>query len=127
MNIRRHFAATLAVFVAVTSFGGCMSVKKVDQPPEAIRENIRNGGLIRPGDRVAVVSVSQGERIFVVSEVDDDNIRGEGVEMPIDDVVALQRHSIDPVRTGLAIYGGYGVALFALLGVVYLSLALGAL
>ncbi|MCY3623933.1 MAG: hypothetical protein OXH68_19760 [Gammaproteobacteria bacterium] len=104
-----------------------MSVKKVDQPPEAIRENIRNGGLIRPGDRVAVVSVSQGERIFVVTEVDDDNIRGEGLEMPIDDVVALEKRSIDPVRTGLAIYSGYGVALFALLGAVYLGAALGAL
>ena len=127
MSIRRHFAATLAVFVAVTSFGGCMHVKKVDQPPEAIRENIRNGDLVQPGDRIAVVSASKGERIFVVSEVDNDSIRGEGVEMSIDDIVALEKRSIDPVRTGLAIYSGYGAALFALLGVVYLSAALGAL
>ena len=127
MNIRRHFAASLAVFLTVTSFGGCMSVKKIDQPPEVIRENIRNGGLVQPGDRIAVVSASQGERIFVVSEVDKDTIRGEGLEMAIDDVVALEKHAIDPLRTGLAIYGGSGVVGFALLGVVYLGAALGAL
>lgn len=104
-----------------------MSVKKVDRPPEAIREGIRSGDLLQPGDRIAVVSVSQGERIFVVTEVAEDSIRGEGLEVPIDDVVALEKRSIDPVRTGLAIYGGYGVAYFAVLGVVYLGAVLGAL
>lgn len=127
MNIRRHFAGCLAVSLAATSLCGCMSVKKINQPPEAIRENIRSGDLIQPGDRIAVVSVSQGERIFVVTEVAEDSIRGEGLEVPIDDVVALEKRSIDPVRTGLAIYGAYGVALFAVLGVVSLGAVLGAL
>ena len=113
--------------LAVTSLCGCMSVKKIDQPPEAIRENIRSGDLVQPGDRIGVVSVSQGERIFVVAEVDKDSIRGEGLEVPIDDVVALEKRSIDPARTGLAIYGGFSVVLFALLGVVFLATGLGAL
>ena len=127
MNLRRHFAWTLALSLAVTSLCGCMSVKKIDQPPETIRENIRSGDLVQPGDRIGVVRVSQGERVFVVAEVDKDSIRGEGLEVPIDDVVALEKRSIDPLRTGLAVYGGYIVALFALLGVAFLTIGLGAL
>ena len=68
-----------------------MTVQKVHQPPETLRDNIRNGDLVRPGDGIAVVTVNQGERILVVTQVDQDSIRGNGVEISIDEVVALEK------------------------------------
>jgi hypothetical protein len=119
------YSSGLAVLFVVASLGGCVNIEKVHQPPGTLRENIRQGELIRAGDRIAVVSSSLGERIFVVTEVDQEAIRGKGIEVPIDDVVALETRALDPVRTGLALYGGYGAAGFAMLGLIIFSSLLG--
>ena len=83
-----------------------MSVQKIDLPSKELQDEIRSGGVVRPGDRIAVVSVGLGEQVFVVTAVDQDVIRGESVEVPIDEVVTLEKRKVAPVRTGLAIYGG---------------------
>ena len=104
--------------------GDCVKVQKIDLPPKALQDEIRSGGVVRPGDRVAVVSESLGEQVFVVTAVDQDVIRGESVEVPIDDVVTLHKRSVAPVRTGLAIYGGLYLVGFAAIGVLILASAL---
>ena len=105
--------------------GGCMSVQKIDLPPEGLQDGIRNGGVVRPGDRIAVVSENQGEQVFVVTAVDQNVIRGESVEVPIEDVVTLEKRSVAPVRTGLAVYGGAFLVGIAAFGLLFLGSALG--
>lgn len=95
---------------------GCMTTTTVTESPEVLRQEIRGGELVKPGDRVSVVTTRTGEHVFTVAEVDADAIRGGGIEVPIDDVVALQKHKVDVVKTAAAaggVYLGAG-ALFAL-------------
>ena len=99
--------------------GGCMSVQKLDLPPESLQDGIRSGNVVRSGDRVRIVSKSQGDLKFVVTTVDQDSIHGELVEVPIDDVVVLEKRKIAPVRTGLAIYGGAFLVGASAVGVLF--------
>ena len=102
-----------------------MSVQKIDLPSKELQDEIRSGGVVRPGDRIAVVSVSLGEQVFVVTAVDQDVIRGESVEVPIDEVVTLEKRKVALVRTGLAIYGGAFLVGIAAITLLYVGLLLG--
>ncbi|MYF29498.1 MAG: hypothetical protein F4029_02495 [Gammaproteobacteria bacterium] len=102
-----------------------MTVQKVHQPPETLRNSIRSGELVQPGDRIAVVTVSQGERILVVTQVDEETIRGDGLEIPIDEVVALEKRKISAMRTGLAVYSGLALIPYGVLGVLIVGSMLG--
>jgi len=116
--------ATAVLIAAMVVAGGCMSVQKVELPPKPLQDEIRRGGVVAVGDHVTVVSTGQGEQTFVVTEVDQDVIRGASMDVPIDEVVSLEKRKVDPVRTGLAAYGGLYLAVVAGILVSWLVAAL---
>ena len=116
--------ATAVLIAAMVVAGGCMNVQKVDLPPKPLQDEIRGGGVVAVGDSVTVVSTGQGEQTFVVTEVDQDVIRGASVDVPIDEVVSVEKRKVDPVRTGLAAYGGLYLAGVAGVFVYWLVAAL---
>ena len=93
--------------VAAIVVSGCVTVHKADGSPEALREAIRAGELVKPGDRVTLMTPTIGERTIRVAEVDDDFVRGENTQVPIDEIVALEKKRIDPVKTAGVVVGGY--------------------
>lgn len=120
-----RFVAILALGIAVVALHGCTTAQKVHQPPDALRENIRSGDLVGPGDRIAVVTVTEGEQTFVVTDIDQDTIFGDGIEVPIDEVVALEKRRISAARTGLAVYGGLALVPYAIWGLLLVGGMLG--
>ena len=87
------------VLLGLLSLAGCISVQKFEEPPLVLRDAIRNGELVAPGQHVSIVTTSRGEMEFRVTEVDRNVVRGirgaEKVEIPIEDIVALQTRRID--------------------------------
>ena len=117
----------LAVPLVLLLVSGCMRVEKPDHPPEALRDAIRGGELVQPGDRVAVTSVGGGEQVLVVAgiDIDNDTIRGAGAEIPIEEVTALEKREFSPVRTGLAGLGVSAVVVIAVATSVFLGFIAG--
>ena len=103
--------------IGTVLLAGCVNTTTVAKAPEALRQEIRAGDLVKPGDRVSVVTIGTGEHIFTVAGVDTDVIRGEGIEVPIDDVVALQMHELDEARSWTAV-GGVTLGVGALLAIL---------
>jgi len=105
-------AACAAVFFAL-ALAGCINTEKIEQPPTSLREAIRNGELVEPGQHVTVVSTSRGELAFRVTEVDRNVIRGkdvgDDVEVPIEDIVALQTRRVDLLATAGLVVGWYAL------------------
>lgn len=107
MNKRRADSRTdsstmLVYSLVLLLLSGCTSAEKLEYPPEALRDAIRRGEVVQPGDRVAITSVGGGEQVLVISEIDDDTIRSADAEVPIEEVIALEKRKFSPVRTGLA-------------------------
>lgn len=96
----------MALLVLLALTGGCTTVKRIDMDPAPLRDELRAGGVVKIGDRVTVVSEVQGDLTFVVTGVDGEFIRGESVEVPIAEVLILEKRKFAPLRTGGAIYGG---------------------
>lgn len=99
-------ARPIALLVLLALAGGCTAVNRVAMGPVELRDELRAGGVVKTGDRVTVVSESQGDLTFLVTDVDDESIRGDSVEVPIDEVLLLEKRAFAPLRTGGAIYGG---------------------
>lgn len=116
--------AAAVLTAALVVAGGCMNVQKVDLPAKPLQDEIRNGGVVAVGDNVTIVSVGQGEQTFVVTEVGQDVIRGGPLDVPIDEVVTVEKRTVDPLRTGLAAYGGLYLATVAGILVSWLAFAL---
>ena len=94
--------------------------------PTTLRGELRAGGVVQTGDKVTVISEAQGDLKFVVTDVDGEVIRGESelgepVEVPINEIVALEKRKFAPVRTGAAIWGGTFLASLAAMSVMLLG------
>ena len=95
---------TLLALLALAA--GCTATHRVDMDVETLRDELRSGGLVEVGDRVTVVTTVQGSLTFEVTDVDAESIRGDSVEVPIDEVVTMEQRKIAPLRTVGAVYGG---------------------
>ena len=114
--------ARAIVLFGLLSLFGCISTQKIEQPPSVLRDAIRNGEVVEPGQHVSIVTTSRGELEFRVAEVDRNAIRGKDVEVPIEDVVALQIRSVDVLATASLAAGWYvltGVAVYLALVLTY--------
>ena len=113
------------LLLALSGFAaGCVATKRIDMAPQALREEVRAGAIVKAGDRITVISETRGALTFVVTEVDPDAIRGESVDVPIDEVVLLEKRQFAPLRTAGAIYGGTLLVGITALGVAGLILLL---
>jgi len=105
--------------VAAILMSGCVTVQKAGGSPEALRQAIRAGEVIQPGDRVTVVTTTMGERTFTVTAVEEDSIRDGATRIPIDEVVALEKHRIDAGKT-IALVGGAYLGLYLAAALAFL-------
>ena len=99
--------ACAVVLAGVLSLAGCVSIQKFEEPPPLLRDAIRDGDFVMPGQYVSVVTTSRGELAFRVTEVDRNAIRGKEEEVPIDEIVALEKRRFDLVKTAGVTVGGY--------------------
>lgn len=117
--------AVVALLV-IAACAGCMSMRPVDAPPEVLRDYIRDGVVVQPGDQI-VVMTEEGEGIHVdVSSVDEDFIHGhqfpaKNVSVAIDEIVAMRKRDADVGRTILAAGGGYVVLVAAIAAMVFIN------
>lgn len=110
---------TLLALLALA--GGCTAVNRVNMEPGELRDELRAGGVVKTGDQVTVVSEVQGDLTFRVTDVDGESISGDSVEVPIDEVLLLEKRVFAPLRTGGAVYGGSFLVLITAMSVAWIG------
>ena len=85
----------ILILFALLSLSGCMTDQRFEGPPTVLRDAVRNGEAVRAGDHVSIVTATRGELVFRVTEVNQHAVRGAGIEVPINDIVALQVRQVD--------------------------------
>ena len=81
--------------------------------PEELREQVRRGQIVRPGDRVSLTTDSGATHVFDVLGVTDSAVRGDAVGVPVDSIVSVRTPQADPAWTALAV-GGALLAVYVL-------------
>ncbi len=116
----------LAAVLAVAVCAGCTSMRPVEASGQVLRDAIRDGALVQPGDQVVAVTRDGGSIRVDVASVDREVIRGHAsasqeVSVAIDEIVELRKRRADVGRTVLAAGGGYVGLAVAAAAIVFVS------
>jgi len=133
----------------------CSTVQTTDLPPDELRLQIADGEQFQPGDRVTIATSDGQRREVRVAHIDSTHVSGElvvvgeqeqidpntlepvpveetlAVEIPIDDIVAVEWEELTPagaaaVGTGAAVAGtGLLYVLYVLLPALIVGAAAG--
>jgi len=96
--------ALLLLAVAVSCLG-CTSLRTIPGTPEELRARINSGQLLKPGDRVLIVTTDQNTHRFVVTGVAAGVITGRTDSVPVAQVAALEKRGPDAGKTAELVGG----------------------
>ncbi|WP_237066772.1 hypothetical protein [Microbulbifer guangxiensis] len=95
----------IVLLFSVSLISGCATFEGVEMSSQQLRDEIRKGEIIKPGDEIVVFTKKDGALALVVSEVNSVYIIGLESRVEIDDVVALQLREV-AVGKSVAVVGG---------------------
>lgn len=125
-NIRSYQTANLVGFlmmILTSLLAGCTTLQPMADNAGTLRNELRSGELVEPGDKVRVVSRDGLSRLLIVTSLDQYSLKGhpEGVEtedavvtVPIDDIVFMEGKRVSVGKTA-AYTGGVTVGAAAAL------------
>ena len=89
----------------------CTTLHPVLESRDEFVEQIRTGALLKPGDRIRVITDGGTQQQLRVSEIRDGTIVGKGSEVRIDEIASLEKRERSWVKTGVLL-GLVGLTLF---------------
>lgn len=90
------------VATAVLLTVACTTLRPVPGSSDEIGEQIRTGTLLKPGDRVRVVTDSGVEQRLRLAEIrSDGTLVGKKSEVRIDEIASLEKRERSWIKTGL--------------------------
>lgn len=100
----------------------CTALKTTEAPPEEVHRLIMTEDILKPGDEVKIVTTDGVVHEFRVARIDRERglVVGDGGEIPIVDIVALETREISVGRTAL-LAGGVAYVVLALLALVLIT------
>lgn len=119
------------MMILTSLLAGCTTLQPMADNAETLRNELRSGEVVEPGDKVRVVSRDGLSRLLIVTSLDQYSLKGhpEGVEtddavvtIPIDNIVFMEGKRISVGETA-AYTGGATVGVVAtVIAIVIISL-----
>ena len=119
------------MMILTSLLAGCTTLQPMADNAETLRNELRSGEVVEPGDKVRVVSRDGLSRLLIVTSLDQYSLKGhpEGVEtddavvtIPIDNIVFMEGKRISVGKTA-AYTGGATVGVVAtVIAIVIISL-----
>jgi hypothetical protein len=94
---------------------GCTTLRPIDGSPADLRQRLSAGELLKPGDRVLVITTDQKEHRFTVKSIGADVIEAPSESIPIEQIYFLQKRQFSRGKTIALVGGLVGGAALALL------------
>lgn len=111
------------ILIVTSLLTGCTTMQPMADNAKTLRDELRSGESVKPGDKIRVVTRDGLSRLLIVTALDQNTLKGhpEGAEMekaitsiPIDDIVYMQGEKVSAGKTATAT-GGVGVGIVAAL------------
>ncbi len=97
----------LIVFLGAT---GCTTLKPVQMSPEQLQDRISAGDVLEVGDSVKIVTTDGSVHKFRVTAVTADQIAGQGIEIPVDEIIAVETREFSGGKTTALAAGSVAIA-----------------
>jgi hypothetical protein len=106
----------MVLILTVCAVGGCTTLHPIGGTPAELSQQIADGGVLHPGDRVVITTVHGTKHKFVVRSVHDGAIYGDHDLVPLNEIAKLQKREFSVGKTVvlvlvvLGIVGGIAAA-----------------
>jgi hypothetical protein len=105
-----------AFIIALT---GCTTLRPIDGSPKELQQFINSGALLKPGDRVRIVTADEKAHRFAITEIQAGLIVGLHESVPIDQVMSLEIENVkspvaSPIDLKTTVPWAIAIASFAL-------------
>jgi hypothetical protein len=103
--------------LVVCMIGGCTTLQPVANAPSDLSQHFGDGGVLKPGDRVVITTISGAKHQFRVTSVRDGVIYGDHDSVPFSEITSVERREISERKTTLlallilAVVGGLAAAI----------------
>jgi len=123
MTPQTTFWNFISVLVIINLIG-CTTLQTIEAPPDKLHEQIRHENLVKVGDEIKIITEDEKENQFVVTAINESEIRGKDVTVPIDSIVSLQKREFDSNKTTFTGIGTVMLIVAALPIIAVMALAL---
>ncbi len=98
--------STLIFWLVIPVASGCTTLQPVEKSPEQLHERIFADNIIDVGDSVKIVTSDGANYKFKVAAVTADHIAGKDIEVPIEDIIAVETREFSGGKTTALAAGG---------------------
>jgi hypothetical protein len=88
---------TIVIFLV----SGCTTLRPVELSQSTLQARISSGELIRPGERVLIVTQDGKQYEFKVISIGDGYVKGKDVEIPVKDIELIEQRKVSIGKTAL--------------------------
>ena len=79
----------LILLTVIIVNAGCTTLRPIDGSPAELRQRMSVGELLKPGDRVLIVTADQKTHRFAVTAIGSGEIEGRKISLPVEQIVFL--------------------------------------
>ena len=123
MKPQTMFGKLISIFVII-NFIGCTSLQTIEEPSDKLHEQMRHENLVKVGDEIKIITENEKEHQFVVTAINESEIRGKDLTVPIDSIVSLQTPKFSSEKATFAGIGTVMLMVAALPVIAAIALAL---
>jgi hypothetical protein len=87
----------LTTLLLITAVTGCTTLRPIDGSPKELQRLINSGDLLKPGDRVRIVTADQKTHRFAITKVEAGLIIGSNESVPVDQVMCVEKRQFQKI------------------------------
>ena len=104
-----RLARVMSWLVLASSVSACTSMQPVEMSQDELREKISAGEVFAEGEKARIFTEDESEHRITVRDVTDETVIGDDVQVPIEDIVAVETKEFSGGRTLLLGAASVGV------------------
>jgi hypothetical protein len=114
----KWFTACLLIIAAT----GCTTMRPIDGSPKELQQLINSGELLKPGDRVRIVTADEKAHRFEVTKVEAGLIIGSNESVPVDQVMYVEERQFRKIEFPVSFSFDQDVAIDSLIAIAAFAL-----
>jgi hypothetical protein len=95
--------------VIVCMIGGCTTLHPIANAPSDLSQHFSDGGVLQPGDRVIITTVTGARRHLRIRSVRDGVIYGDHDSVPFSEIASIDRRDFSAAKTTILVVVILGV------------------
>jgi hypothetical protein len=108
-----------AFIIAVT---GCTTMRPIDGTPKELQQFINSGELLKPGDRVRIVTADDKTHRFAITKIEAGLIVGSNESVPVDQVMCVEKRQFQKIESPVSFSFDKKVAIDSLIAIAAFAL-----